>query len=80
MGLKASQHLVNLNYSTALHANEQGEMSNFQEFFVQFVRHKQGMRWWIDRDKVLDNLILLIGVDPVKQDAILGERKARFDQ
>ena len=38
------------------------------------------MRLGIDRDKVLEDLILLIGVDPVKQDAILGERKARFDQ
>ena len=79
MGLKASQHLVNLNYSTAPHVNEQGKMSNFEENF-QFVRYKEGMRWWIDWDKVLEDLILLIGVDPVKQDAILGERKARFDQ
>ena len=64
MGLKASQHLVNLKYSTAPHANEQGEMSNFEESF-QFVRYKEGMRWWMDRDKVLEDLSLLIGVDPV---------------
>ena len=69
-GLRRPEHLVNLNYSTVVHAVIEGKWVFSQHFLEPLLvrslaRYFEGMRWLAHRDLVLENLILLIGVDPV---------------